>query len=63
MKREEWDPVLEHPSNPCNVYGTCGPFGICKPWCLQIVAVNLTSIMLKSGVKGTGQVVLREELN
>lgn len=59
----EWDPVLVHPSNPCNAYRTCGPFGIRKPWCLQIVAVNLNSSMLKSGIKGTVQVVLREELN
>ncbi|KAJ0257986.1 G-type lectin S-receptor-like serine/threonine-protein kinase [Hirschfeldia incana] len=26
----EWKLVYQAPSNPCDVYGVCGPFGLCK---------------------------------
>lgn len=28
---ENWNLIWESPQNPCDIYGTCGPFGVCEP--------------------------------
>ena len=40
-KSGEWYTDWESPKNPCDIYGVCGPFGVCKAsespicWCLK----------------------------